>query len=402
MPRRWYDIKNSASDSAEVFIYEEIGCWGISAKHFIDDLKALAGKALTLRIHSYGGEVLDGHAIYNALLRHSGGVTVQIDGVAASMASVIAMVGAPVKIAANGFLMIHNPANFTYGDSREMKKSADLLDKMRDGLVNIYTQKTGLPPEEIEALMDDETWLTAEEAMEKGFVDEITDEVKAVAKFDPKKAKAYRNIPAALVDTEGEYMPKPKARKNFKAAPPRAGAKSSRSRSRAEEEEHEEKPENEEEEEETPENEDENEPTLEEQVEQLIEAVEELEQKQEELEEKVEEAEEARDKARAESKRASASVERITKQRDDLTAKLTKANEIIAANALKITDLEASHADFEARASARAQQILAANGHAPLNLGAEGNPGGGGTQDNSHLKGADRVRAAFNKQFAKK
>lgn len=198
-------------------------------------------------------------------------------------------------------------------------------------------------------------------------------------------------------------MLKPKARKNFKkAAPPRARARTraKSSRSRAEEEEHEETPENEEEEEETPENEEDDEPTLEEQVEMLIETVEELEKKQEELEEKIEEVEEARDKARSEAKRSHSAVARLTKQRDELVEKLGKANEVIANNAIKITDLEAAMVDFDARASARAQQILAANGHAPLSLGPDA--GGGAPPDTSHLKGADRVRAAFNKQFAKK
>lgn len=204
MSRKWYEIKNTAADSAEVFIYDEIGGWGISASQFVRDLKPLAGKALTVRIHSPGGSVLDGHAIYNALARHAGGVTVKIDGLAASMASVIAMAGAPVKMAANGFLMIHNPSSIAIGESGDMRKAADLMDKMKDGLVNIYARKSGRDADEIEQWMDDETWFTAAEAMEHGLIDEITDDVKAVAKFDA--LKNFGHVPPALVDTHTKEM----------------------------------------------------------------------------------------------------------------------------------------------------------------------------------------------------
>ena len=142
--RKWYDIKASADKSgAEIYLYDEIGGWGISAKDFIAEVRALSGQPIALHIHSPGGSVLDGHAIYNALLRHKGGLTIQIDGLAASMASVVAMAGRPVRMAENAFLMIHNPWSISMGDSEQMRKDAELLDRMRDGLVNIYAQKTG-------------------------------------------------------------------------------------------------------------------------------------------------------------------------------------------------------------------------------------------------------------------
>jgi ATP-dependent Clp endopeptidase proteolytic subunit ClpP len=199
--RSWYSVKALADNSAEIFIYDEIGFWGINASQFVSDLKAVAGKALTLRIHSPGGDVLDGHAIYSAIKRHSGGVTVQIDGLAASMASVIAMAGAPIKMAANGFLMIHNPSAGARGESSDLRQTADILDKMRDGLVNIYAGKTGMDASDIESMMDSETWLTAQDALDKGFIDEITDEIKVAASFDVSR---FSKAPAALVDKSGK------------------------------------------------------------------------------------------------------------------------------------------------------------------------------------------------------
>jgi ATP-dependent Clp endopeptidase proteolytic subunit ClpP len=202
--RNWYEIKASADKTgAEIYLYDEIGGWGISAKDFIAEVKALSGQPISLHIHSPGGSILDGHAIYNALLRHKGGLTIQIDGLAASMASVVAMAGRPVRMAENAFLMIHNPWSVSMGDSEQMRKDADLLDRMRDGLVNIYAQKTGKDEGDIEEMMDAETWLTAAEAKDMGFVDEITDRLDMAASFDLHK---FSKVPQALVDNPTKAM----------------------------------------------------------------------------------------------------------------------------------------------------------------------------------------------------
>ena len=211
MKKNWYEIRASADKSgAEIYLYDEIGGWGVSARDFIAEVKALAGKHIALHIHSPGGSVLDGHAIYNALLRHKGGLTVQIDGLAASMAGVVAMAGRPVRMAENAFLMIHNPWSISIGESEQMRKDADLLDKMRDGLVNIYAQKTGKEECDIETMMDEETWLTATEAKEMGFIDEITDKLEMAASFDLKK---FGKVPKSLaqVDSGNKVMEAPTA-----------------------------------------------------------------------------------------------------------------------------------------------------------------------------------------------
>jgi ATP-dependent Clp endopeptidase proteolytic subunit ClpP len=181
----WFDFKASAeAPAAELYLYDEIGGWGASASQFISELGQRKSQHINLHIHSPGGSVFEGHAIFNALRNHPGGVTVYIDGIAASMASVIAMAGKPVKIASNGFLMIHNPWSETAGDSIEIRKQADVLDKLKDSLVQIYAQKSGMPEDEISAAMDAETWLNAEEAVSFGLADEIFEGLEVAAKID--------------------------------------------------------------------------------------------------------------------------------------------------------------------------------------------------------------------------
>ncbi|HEY5895700.1 MAG TPA: head maturation protease, ClpP-related [Chthoniobacterales bacterium] len=192
----WYSIRNAAnSTEAEISIYDEIGGWGVSAKQFLADLKAIGNKPILLRINSPGGSIIEGNAIFNALKRHKAGVTVQIDGIAASMATYIAMSGKTVKMAENGLWMIHNPSGLVGGDSRDLRKMADVMDKMRASIVAAYSQKTGKDEEEIGAAMDEETWFTSAEAQEYGFIDEITDPVKAAATFD---LSSFRNAPPVM------------------------------------------------------------------------------------------------------------------------------------------------------------------------------------------------------------
>ena len=179
--KNWYSITNKSETSAEVCIYEEIGSYGITAKAFLDEIKNIGNRKITLRINSPGGEVFEGLAIYNRLREHPGGVEVKIDGIAASMASVIAMAGAPVTMAANALLMVHNPSGLCVGNSADMRELADMLDKVRGSLTGAYERKTGKSAEEICAMMDAETWLNADEALAAGFCDEITGELKLAA-----------------------------------------------------------------------------------------------------------------------------------------------------------------------------------------------------------------------------
>ena len=134
--------------------------------------------------------MVEGTAIYNALRRHEGGLTVHIDAMAASMASVIAMAGEPVYMADNALLMIHNPWTVSMGESKDLRKEADLLDKLKVNLRNAYVRKTGINAEEIGAMMDAETWLDAVEAVALGFADAIEEGVAAAATATPEMLRA--------------------------------------------------------------------------------------------------------------------------------------------------------------------------------------------------------------------
>lgn len=191
----WFDIKAKAEAEADVFLYDEIGGFGVNARDFISQIRASGAKKINLRINSPGGSVFDGLAIYNFLKEQD--VTVQVDGLAASIASIIAMAGKEIRIASNGFLMIHNPWGGAMGDSEEMRQTADLLDKIRDSLVGTYAKKTGKDAETIKRWMDEETWFSAEEAKANGFVDTITDEVSFSASVRSfKKAPPILNKPS--------------------------------------------------------------------------------------------------------------------------------------------------------------------------------------------------------------
>jgi ATP-dependent Clp protease protease subunit len=186
----WYAISETENDTAEISIYDEIGGFGVGAKQFLGELSRLKGKHLHLRINSPGGSVVEGTAIFNALRRHQGGVTVHIDALAASMASVIAMAGMPVYMADNALLMVHNPWTITAGDSDELRKEADLLDKLKASIRNAYQRKTGLPEDQLQGMMDAETWLDSVDAVALGFVDAIEEGVAAAATVKPAELRA--------------------------------------------------------------------------------------------------------------------------------------------------------------------------------------------------------------------
>jgi ATP-dependent Clp protease protease subunit len=186
----WYAISETENDTAEISIYDEIGGFGVGAKQFLGELGRLKGKHLHLRINSPGGSVVEGTAIFNALRRHTGGVTVHIDALAASMASVIAMAGMPVYMADNALLMVHNPWTITAGDSDELRKEADLLDKLKASIRNAYQRKTGLPEDQLQTMMDAETWLDSVDAVALGFVDAIEEGVAAAAAVKPAELRA--------------------------------------------------------------------------------------------------------------------------------------------------------------------------------------------------------------------
>ena len=157
----------------EIYLYDEIGYWGTTADEFVGALALVdPNERLTVCINSPGGDIMDGVAIHN-LLAGRGGVDVRIDGFAASIASVIAMAGDSVQMADTATFMIHNPWTFAMGDSRDLRKEAEVLDKLKTTLIKSYKRHTGLSDQEISDLMDQETWFTADEAKENGFITEV-------------------------------------------------------------------------------------------------------------------------------------------------------------------------------------------------------------------------------------
>ncbi len=194
--RSWYSMKALASGAAEIAIYSEIGDWGVTASDFKRDLDALGTpETLNLRLMSPGGEVSQGFAIFNMLNRHAARKIVTIDGLAASMASVIAMVGDEIEMPSNALMMIHNPTGVAWGDAEQIDSYNSALRKMQDQIVDAYVKRSGADREEIIALMDRETWLTAQEAVELGLADRVSDAVEMTASLDISK---FHKVPAAF------------------------------------------------------------------------------------------------------------------------------------------------------------------------------------------------------------
>lgn len=206
--KSWYSIQAKADQkTADISIYDEIGYWGVTAKQFIGDLKALDATTIKLAINSPGGAVFDALAIYNALRQHPAAVEVTIMGVAASAASVIAMAGDTIVMPENAFMMIHNPLNLAYGNADDLREMADVLDKIGASLIGIYAKRTGMPEDEIKTLLDAETWLNAEEAVLKGFADELQAELKVAAAFDMDRLP--ENVRAAIMPPAADPDPAP-------------------------------------------------------------------------------------------------------------------------------------------------------------------------------------------------
>ena len=183
-----WKITNKNSTEAEILLYDDIANydseqWGYtSAKGLINKIKALGDiQNIILRINSNGGDVFQAQAIYNYLKTHSASVTVRVDGIAASAASLVAMAGDKIIMPENSMMMIHNPAGGVVGEADDMRETADILDKVRDMIVNAYAAKTGQDKEKLIDLMNAETWMTANEAYELGFCDEVEGAVEITA-----------------------------------------------------------------------------------------------------------------------------------------------------------------------------------------------------------------------------
>jgi len=170
----WFRIENVSAEEATVYIYDEIGYFGTSAQGFVDQLNGITAPKLNIRINSPGGDVFDGVAIHSALMASKAHVTVHIDGIAASAASYIAMAGDNIIMARNATMMIHEASGLVWGNKREMRQQAALLEKLDGNIADMYQMQAGGTIEDWLALMEAETWYTGQEALAAGLVDEIT------------------------------------------------------------------------------------------------------------------------------------------------------------------------------------------------------------------------------------
>lgn len=203
-------IKQKANkpSEAEMYIDGEITAtqWDdtdTTAAGFRDALKSLGDvKEINLHINSPGGSVFEGIAIYNMLKQHKAKVNVYVDALAASIASVIAMSGDAIFMPANSMMMIHNPYTMAMGNADELRKAADDLEQITKSSVISYLDKAGdkLDEDTLRQLMDNETWLTAQEAVDYGLADEVIESNQAVASLNNPFAKRFKHLPKQLVD----------------------------------------------------------------------------------------------------------------------------------------------------------------------------------------------------------
>ena len=183
----WKVTAKSDTD-AEILLYDIISdfeseaCGYVNARGLINRIKALGNvENITLRINSIGGDVFEAQAMYSYLRSHPANITVRVDGLAASAASLVAMAGNRIIMPTNALMMIHNPAGGVWGEAEDMRDTAEILDKIRDTIANVYIARTGLEREKVVSMMDSETWLTATEAHELKFCDEVEESVTATA-----------------------------------------------------------------------------------------------------------------------------------------------------------------------------------------------------------------------------
>jgi len=189
----------AATDTeATVSIFDEIGFFGTNAKDFAAQLAQVKAPVLNVEINSPGGDVFAGIAIFNMLRASGKEIVVKVMGVAASAASLIAMAGDRIVMPKNAFMMIHNPWSFAMGNADELRKTADTLDTIGTALLETYAAKTGLDKDEITSMLATDTWLTADEALAKGFATEVIDPVEAKARFDMDRADLPENVKAVF------------------------------------------------------------------------------------------------------------------------------------------------------------------------------------------------------------
>ena len=193
--KNWYSITNKSDGVLDISLHEEIGMFGISAAEFVQELQAKENvRVINLSIHSPGGSVMDGLAIYNSLKSHPAKVFGRVLGIAASAASFVLMASDVITMPEDAFIMIHNAQGGVMGDAEDMREMADILETVQNTIINIYEKRTGADREAIADMMKVETWMTSVQALEFGFVDTVTDSMDVAAKIN-MFSKHFKNMP---------------------------------------------------------------------------------------------------------------------------------------------------------------------------------------------------------------
>jgi ATP-dependent Clp endopeptidase proteolytic subunit ClpP len=206
---KWFNLRNSASGTLTIDILDVVGMWGITAKDFLDQVKAAgAFTAIELNVNSPGGDVLEGFTIYDGLRALDVDITVNVIGTAASMASVIILAGKTIRIAENGQVMIHRVTSGAGGNADELAAAAKITQQFEDRIVGIYVERTGQDEATIRDWMKTEqgTWFIGQEAIDAGFATELIKAKKAAA-FKGEWAALFTMLPAALFDTSSPATP---------------------------------------------------------------------------------------------------------------------------------------------------------------------------------------------------
>ncbi|WP_169447662.1 head maturation protease, ClpP-related [Paenibacillus daejeonensis] len=215
-----FNAKKVSNNAAELTIYapieDEESWWydSVSPKGVMNALKRMGNvDEILVRINSPGGSVFAGMAIYQYLSDHKAHITVKVDGLAASAASVIMLAGDTIIMGAGAMVMIHNPWTVAMGEAKDFRAAADLLDKVQASCINVYKDRTGKDEEQLKTMLDATTWMTADEAVEIGFADEVDRKAKVsasikngIATFGSQRfdMRAFASIPVLPEDTADE------------------------------------------------------------------------------------------------------------------------------------------------------------------------------------------------------
>lgn len=191
----WYKIEALSDDDAEILIYDLIGWPFNDAGEFARSLAGISAKTITVRINSPGGDVFDAISIFNALQSHKAKIITRIESLAASSASFVALAGKEVQAYRNAMMMIHEPWVYSAGNQYDLREIAGILEKISGNMVDIYAANSSVGKRELRDMMKNETWFTAKEAMDKGFIDTIVDGKAVKAAFD---LSMFANVPEGI------------------------------------------------------------------------------------------------------------------------------------------------------------------------------------------------------------